>query len=171
MRSDPADDAPHSRELVELAHARVHGEEEILELLEAIEREDISIEAIEPRYRSGSVRYRTSHGWEIHVFDDADEWDYVELVISPDGRVTPFSEIMRTMPSVEGYRPSDECARTIYGIPWTRGLTGREAREDHAPEHHPGSRGSPRAGRSSARWTPTTNAEEARSGGSSTNRR
>lgn len=52
-------------------------------------------------------------GYEIHIFNDCDEWDYVDSIRSPDGEVvwkwpvgTPYSQLSLAA----SYEPDDVCA-------------------------------------------------------------
>jgi|AGTN01.1.fsa_nt_gi hypothetical protein len=89
-------------------------EDEILEFLHAIEDGDITIEG-DSGY-AGDATYKASNGWTIVVFNDCDDWDYIESIKTDDGREIQFDEILNTMPRVDNYRPSDEVASTRYGI-------------------------------------------------------
>ncbi len=63
-------------------------EAEIFAVLYAIERGEIALEPIDdPReIFAGDVRYRASNGWTLTVFNDCNEWDYLDSVTLPDGR-------------------------------------------------------------------------------------
>lgn len=41
----------------------------------------------------GNVEFRTSDGWTIVVFNDCDEFDYVDRAEAPDGRAITFDEM------------------------------------------------------------------------------
>ena len=66
---------------------------------------------------AGIVSYKASNGWKITVFNDANEWDYVEQLRTADERECDYEDIHEHMPQVEAYRPSDEVAWSRYRIP------------------------------------------------------
>ena len=61
---------------------------------------------------AGDVPYQTSNGWHITVFNDANEWDYVEEIRTQGGDTLDFDDLDKT-PLISAYVPSDETA-------WTR---------------------------------------------------
>lgn len=63
---------------------------------------------------AGNVVYRASNGWILRIFNDANEFDYVDEVRSSDGRVTDFDAIEGTEAE---WRPDDETAWKCLGIP------------------------------------------------------
>lgn len=44
----------------------------------------------------GNIEFRTSDGWSIVVFNDVGEWDYLDSVLSPDGRAIGFADLYLT---------------------------------------------------------------------------
>ena len=95
-------------------------EEELLAFLKAIEEGAISLEpeeCIPQDIYAGNVPYRASNGWRITIFNDCNDWDYVERVIAPDGRSLSFDEIDDLMPVAREYTPESEAAWSRYGIP------------------------------------------------------
>ena len=94
-------------------------EEELLEFLKAIEEETVSLqpESIPQDIYAGNVSYKASNGWRITIFNDCNEWDYVEQVVAADGRSLDFDEIDNDMPIAREYMPDDEVAWRRYGIP------------------------------------------------------
>ena len=94
-------------------------EEELLEFLKAIEEETVSLqpESIPQDIYAGNVSYKASNGWRITIFNDCNEWDYVEKVVAADGRSLGFHEIDDGMPIAREYMPDDEVAWNRYGIP------------------------------------------------------
>jgi len=95
-------------------------EEELLEFLRAIEEGTIALqpeECIPQDIYAGNVPYVASNGWRITIFNDCNEWDYVEHVITPDGRSLSFDEIDDLMPVARDYTPDVEVAWSRYGIP------------------------------------------------------
>lgn len=73
-------------------------------------------------YLSGVVRFTTSNDWMIAAFFDSNDFDYIERMYAPDGRVVDFDDMTaRTgadplawysgemaMPELAAYRPTDE---------------------------------------------------------------
>ena len=57
-------------------------------LLDDIEKGAISVELVEGDILAGKVTYQTSNGWNIIVFSDGDDWDYVSSIVPPSGE--PF---------------------------------------------------------------------------------
>lgn len=94
-------------------------EQELLEFLKAIEEETVSLqpESVPQDIYAGNVSYRASNGWQITIFNDCNEWDYVDQVVAADGRSLDFHEIENDMPSAREYMPDDEVAWKRYGIP------------------------------------------------------
>lgn len=104
---------------IETALGRLrHDEAEVWKLLGDIEVGTVTLTSLgEPQNGNGPVWYEASNGWELRIFNDANEWDYLEDVRSPDGRVTLHADISVHMPRVASYRPSAEVAWARYGIP------------------------------------------------------
>lgn len=94
-------------------------EEELLEFLKAIEEETISLqpESVPQDIYAGNVSYRASNGWRITIFNDCNQWDYVDQVVAANGRSLGFDEIDNDMPIAREYTPDDEVAWNRYGIP------------------------------------------------------
>ena len=93
-------------------------EEEILLFLRSIERGEIRLDpTVEPQeVYAGCVEYLASNGWHITVFNDANEWDYIEEIIAADGRGADFAEVSQ-MPGIADYEPSAEIAWSRYRLP------------------------------------------------------
>jgi hypothetical protein len=93
--------------------------EELVSFPQAIERGDVTlVPSCEPQdVYAGPVVYRASNGWEIAVFNDANEWDYIEWVTSADGRCVNYFELDRHARDLANYTPSDDVAWRRYGIP------------------------------------------------------
>jgi hypothetical protein len=91
-------------------------EAEVMTFLQAIERGDITLSSEEDPQMiyTGLVRYLASNGWSITVFNDCNEWDYVDTIDTTDGRTLDFDDMPK---SLKNYRPSDEVAWTRYRIP------------------------------------------------------
>lgn len=94
-------------------------EDELLEFLKAIEEGKVSLEpeSIPQDIYAGHVSYKASNGWRITVFNDCNQWDYVDQVVAADGRSLNFDEIDNDMPIAREYAPEDDVAWNRYGIP------------------------------------------------------
>ena len=94
-------------------------EAEVLDFLHSVERGEVSLAPThEPQEDyAGIVSYKASNGWEITVFNDANEWDYVEQLRTADGRECDYDDIYAHMPQVDAYRPAEEAAWSRYRIP------------------------------------------------------
>ncbi|MES2671782.1 MAG: hypothetical protein V4673_15360 [Pseudomonadota bacterium] len=92
--------------------------EEILSFLHAIESGEIVLKPHrEPQWiYAGTVGYEASNGWRIVIFNDANAWDYIELITSSDGRCVDFYD-MEYHSDLNKYVLSDEVAWRRYGIP------------------------------------------------------
>ncbi len=92
---------------------------EIIAFLTAIETGEIVLHPEdEPQFvGSGNVQYSASNGWKIVVFSDANFWDYLDEIITDDGRKADYNEL-KTL----GYSPSQEIAWRRYRIPNSIGL-------------------------------------------------
>jgi hypothetical protein len=93
-------------------------EVELSQFLKAVEEGSVSITPEqEPQdVYAGNVTYIASNGWRIVVYNDANEWDYIDSITTPDGRVFDC-DALDEMPAVDTYKPSGESAWTRYGIP------------------------------------------------------
>ena len=91
---------------------------EVVELLTSIESGQITLTPSKDpsTVYAGNVHYRASNGWEITVFNDANEWDYIDLIRSSDGRELNFDDIDR-MQNIRDYSPSKQIASIRYKIP------------------------------------------------------
>ena len=94
-------------------------ENELLQFLKAIEDGTISLhpESDPQDIYAGNVTYTATNGWRITVFNDCNEWDYVDKVITTDGQSVNFDSIENDMPIARDYLPTDEIAWQRYGIP------------------------------------------------------
>lgn len=86
---------------------------EALALLEAIGRGEITILPLDNWHDiyAGNVRYRTSNGWEITVFNDCDSWDYLDSLTAPDGRHVEYQDLCD---DVRNWRPSDDAGLALW---------------------------------------------------------
>ena len=94
-------------------------EKELLQFLKAIEEGAIFLlpESNPQDIYAGNVAYTASNGWRITIFNDCNTWDYVDKVITADGRSVGFDSIDNDMPTAREYLPADEIAWRRYGIP------------------------------------------------------
>jgi hypothetical protein len=93
-------------------------ETEVMEVLRAIERGSVLLRPKrDPQdIYAGDVLYTASNGWRITIFNDANEWDYIDHIETSDGRTLDFDAIDQ-MPRVREYEPSEDVAWSRYGIP------------------------------------------------------
>ena len=66
---------------------------------------------------AGNVSYTASNGWRIIIFNDANEWDYIDEIVTNDGRSIDYDELFQTYPALAEYAPNDEVAWSRYRIP------------------------------------------------------
>ncbi len=94
-------------------------ETEILAFLKAIEEGLVSLTpAWEPQdIYAGNVDYTASNGWIVTIFNDCNEWDYIERLRTADGRECCYDQIADYMPAVDAYEVSDEVSWSRYRIP------------------------------------------------------
>lgn len=91
-------------------------EAELCELFRAVETGAVRLRAtVDPQeVYAGNVEYRATNGWTVVIFNDCNEYDYVDEVRDPAGRVTDFDAIERT---AADWQPDDETAWRCLGIP------------------------------------------------------
>ena len=91
---------------------------ELSKFLKAVEDGSVSlIPEQEPQdVYAGNISYLASNGWRIVVFNDANEWDYIDSIITSDGRRFDC-DALSEMPSIDAYEPTAEIAWTLFGIP------------------------------------------------------
>jgi hypothetical protein len=65
---------------------------------------------------AGNVEYWASNSWRVVVFNDCNQWDYIDQLVAPDGRLVEFEDIEQ-WPGLADYSPSDEVAWSRYRIP------------------------------------------------------
>lgn len=94
-------------------------ESEVLAFLNSVESGAVRLTPLqEPQdVYAGTVDYTASNGWRVTIYNDANEWDYIEHVRTADGRECDYNFINEHMPQVDVYRPSDEVAWSRYRIP------------------------------------------------------
>lgn len=93
-------------------------EVELIQFLKAVEDGSVSLTPEqEPQdVYAGNVSYIASNGWRIVVYNDANEWDYIDSITTSDGRIFDY-DALDEMAAVDTYEPSTEIAWTRYGIP------------------------------------------------------
>ncbi|MFZ6030437.1 MAG: DUF7693 family protein [Chloroflexota bacterium] len=93
-------------------------EPELLQFLESIETGSVTLQAegYPQEVYAGDVTYMASNGWRIVIFNDANEWDYIDSVENTDGLSLSFDEIQQ-MPIASAYMPSREVAWKRYRLP------------------------------------------------------
>ncbi|MCP4194408.1 MAG: hypothetical protein GY880_19785 [Planctomycetaceae bacterium] len=93
-------------------------ESELLAFLASIESGSVKLNPLdEPQsIYAGNVRYSADNGWRITIFNDANEWDYIDLIETTDGRSIDYDRIEQ-MPQLNAYDPSPEIAWRRYRIP------------------------------------------------------
>lgn len=65
----------------------------------------------------GDISYKASNNWSITVFNDADEWDYIDNIVTGNGHRIDFDEIEKLYPNVAEYKPTKDVAWLRYRIP------------------------------------------------------
>lgn len=104
-------------------------EGDVLAVLHAVERGEVSVPE-EQRQRArgpgfGLTEYHLPNGWRFTVYVDADCWDYIEEVHTPEGRSLDFLDIsggdisplgMEPMRRLYGYRPPREMCEAYWGL-------------------------------------------------------
>jgi hypothetical protein len=101
----------------------------VLEVLRAIERGEVHVLNPLCDLPDCHGEFRLSNGWEISVFIDAGDWDYVEWARSPQGAEWSCEayDDEKIWPSeLREFRPSDRSITHNYGIldddPWSVGI-------------------------------------------------
>jgi hypothetical protein len=90
----------------------------ILDLLRSIERGAVVLTALDEPQRiyAGIVAYAADNGWRLAIYNDCNEWDYIDWVEAPDGRRVEYEGIDAT-PELRAYEPSEAVAWSRYGLP------------------------------------------------------
>ena len=93
-------------------------ERDILTFLKKIEAGDINLlPRTEPQeVYAGVVEYDAANRWSIAIFNDANEWDYIEWIKTSKGEFIQFDDL-ENIPALRDYEPSTDVAWTRYGIP------------------------------------------------------
>ena len=94
-------------------------EAEIRELLTAIECGTVHLTPMQEPQRmyTGIVEYDVDNGWRLAVFNDCNEWDYIEWIEAPDGRRVDYDQLCDASSDLAHYVPSTSVAWDRYYIP------------------------------------------------------
>lgn len=94
-------------------------EAEVLIFLRLIESGEVTVTPLhEPQdVYAANVDYTASNGWTLTIFNDCNEWDYIDHLRTADGRECDFEEIFAHMRAADAYRPSEDVAWKRYRIP------------------------------------------------------
>ena len=94
-------------------------ETEIRELVAAIEQGTVQVTPTEEPQAvyAGVVEYVASNGWRLAVFNDCNEWDYLQWVVAPDGRRVDYDQLDDFARELSQYQPDETVAWERYGIP------------------------------------------------------
>ena len=97
----------------------VLSDDECLDFLHRIETGELTLEPVHCAQDvfAGDVEYLASNGWSLVVFNDANEWHYIERIVSSDGRLLSCDEITETMARLSHYSPTHEVSWKVYRIP------------------------------------------------------
>ncbi len=89
---------------------------QLLQFLQAIEQGQISLTRLTHDHDvyNGIVRYRCSNDWQIAIFVDCGEWDYVDEIITAAGDVVDFDRLYTL--GLTDYEPSEAAIINYYGI-------------------------------------------------------
>lgn len=92
-------------------------EEKILNFLNQIEIGEIQITPTQnPRnIYAGNVIYKANNGWEITIFNDANEWDYIDNIKMSDEILIDFDALDK-MIKVRNYEPKQTVVKEVYKI-------------------------------------------------------
>lgn len=95
-------------------------------MLQAVERGDVTLQPVgrtADEVYAGDVTYRASNGWTLVVFNDCNDWDYLDSAVAPDGRraeypsgLEPESERGALYDLFLSYAPSADVQRSAYGF-------------------------------------------------------
>lgn len=92
--------------------------QEILVFLHEIEEGTVTlVPQHEPQdVYAGNVLYVASNGWKIVVYNDCNEWDYIDSIETPDGREIDYDWIFKDQ-ELDSYQPSEDLWWTRYRMP------------------------------------------------------
>lgn len=91
-------------------------EEKILKFLKNIETGEVKLTPRDEPQEvfAGTVEYDADNNWSLGIFNDANEWDYIEWVRSNTGEFIQFKDFGQEL---SDYEPPGEVAWKMYGIP------------------------------------------------------
>lgn len=97
-------------------------EKDLEAFLRAIESGQIKLKAQEEPQSiyAGNIEYFASNGWRIMVFNDANEWDYIEAIWDSHGNLKEEVDLAsgQRISIVDfNYQPGEQASWTYYGIP------------------------------------------------------
>ena len=73
---------------------------EVAEMLRAVARDELKVQVVNQTWNeaeSGNVQFKVAD-WAIWVFNDCGDFDYIDRVIAPDGRVGEFDNWWPNLP-------------------------------------------------------------------------
>jgi hypothetical protein len=112
---------PAFREKLRLVNKPAISDIEIWEFLRAIESGSVILTPDGEREPGeiciGNVAYKASNGWRIVIFNDANEWDYIDEIVTYDGRRIEYNEIADSFPDIDCYEPTEDISWSRYRIP------------------------------------------------------
>lgn len=88
----------------------------ILKFLKDIDTGKVTLTSpLEPQYvYAGHVPYQASNGWKVVLFNDCNEWDYIDRIVMPDG-VVAYGELRES--KIGDWAPNEDTLWRIWGIP------------------------------------------------------
>lgn len=121
---------PAIEQAVELLAGRPCTVEQVLAVLDAVERHDVWLRPMRDApgdIYCGNVVYEATNGWRLVVFNDCSEWDYLDSARLPNGRwvdfwygdgvgLAPRQELDPYWEPVRNYQPPRAVAAAAYGI-------------------------------------------------------
>ncbi len=90
-------------------------EKEILEVLKDIEKGKLKLKSIDNQLKiySGNLVYNITNGWQITIYKDANNWDYIDSIKTHYGEKIDF-EKLDSLPQIKNYCPPKEVCFNIY---------------------------------------------------------
>jgi len=86
-------------------------DEQVEQLFKDIDEGRVTVKPTRETWKeawAGDVEFTCSNGWRVVVFNDCDEWDYVDSVIAPDGdKATWGGDIWADPPKWSNWHPRD----------------------------------------------------------------
>lgn len=99
-------------------------ETRVVKLLRDIEQGKVTLKIVgrtPEKVFAGNVEYRSSNGWKLLVFNDCNDWDYLDSATSPDDEELDFDEMSREL---QGYRPDAQTTLNAYQFKHDSAVTG-----------------------------------------------